>query len=463
MLRYHMAVLTRDNALKREVKRVTTATGSTADFIGDTTGLNPQKPADLAIFDARTGDPDKAFFDKVPAGAKIQFVLKSDTLIDRLHYLKEERATSLLCHDARFDDDEFIASATKALRGDVFGLQKYFPWGVTSFTMQVNSYEQKTRAIDVLMRYAKLAGVRGPVRDRIQLVCDELMMNALYHAPVDEKGEEKYAGRSLKELAQLEHVSPIQVQYGCSGRYFGVSVRDAGGSLTRKKALEYLLRAKSGAAHIETKAGGAGLGLISVLRSVSKLVFNLDPGYSTEVIAIFDMELFAKGQVGARSLHVFTQASEPDDEADEDSEDSDAAADTTADGKPKPSANLPTNNGKWMIAALLLAVLSGLGTAYVMRRGAEGPAQATAATLPNQGVSTITVIVSPGDAVPRITMNGERISAGQPATVPRGEKSVEIRVESDRYKPYTETLDASTLGDRNRIHVNLLPNGRGSR
>ncbi|HUH05882.1 MAG TPA: hypothetical protein VML75_28025, partial [Kofleriaceae bacterium] len=67
MLRYHMAVLTRDNALKREVKRVTTATGSTADFIGDASGFNPQKPADLAIFDARSGDPDKAFFDKVPA------------------------------------------------------------------------------------------------------------------------------------------------------------------------------------------------------------------------------------------------------------------------------------------------------------------------------------------------------------------------------------------------------------
>ncbi|HUH04720.1 MAG TPA: hypothetical protein VML75_22140, partial [Kofleriaceae bacterium] len=349
-----------------------------------------------------------------------------------------------------------IASATKALRGDVFGLQKYFPWGVTSFTMQVNSYEQKTRAIDVLMRYAKLAGVRGPVRDRIQLVCDELMMNALYHAPVDEKGNEKYAGQSLKELAQLEHVSPIQVQYGCSGRYFGVSVRDAGGSLTRAKALEYLLRAKSGAAHIETKAGGAGLGLISVLRSVSKLVFNLDPGFSTEVIAIFDMELFAKGQVGARSLHVFTQASE--DEADDEVEDSDAVASANT---AAPVAG--SNHGKWMIAALLLAVLSALTTAYVMRRGTEGPAQATAATLPNQAVPTITVIVSPADAVPRITMNGERISAGQPATVAGGKKSIEIRVESDKYKPHTEMLDASTLGDRNRIHVNLLPKGGGSR
>jgi hypothetical protein len=456
MLRYHMAVLTRDNALKREVKRVTTATGSTADFIGDATGLNPQKPADLAIFDARSSEPDKNFFDKVPASAKIQYVLKGDTLIDRLHYLKEERVTSLLCHDARFDDDEFIASATKALRGDVFGLQKYFPWGVTSFTMQVHSYEQKTRAIDVLLRYAKLAGVRGPVRDRIQLVCDELMMNALYHAPVDETGKEKYAGRTLKELAQLDKVDAIQVQYGCSGRYFGVSVRDAGGSLNRKKALEYLLRAKSGAAHIETKAGGAGLGLISVLRSVSKLVFNLDPGYSTEVIAIFDMDLFAKGQVGARSLHVFTQAGgEEDAEGDEAEADLAVGDDTTA--TPMPSSN----NGKWMLAAVLLAVLSALATAYVMKKGKDGEAQARPSAQTGQEAPTITVMVTPPGAVPRITLNGAKIGVGQPALVPPGSKSLEIRVESDKFRPHIETLDASTLGDRNRVHVNLVPRGRG--
>ena len=245
MLRYHMAVMTRDNALKREIKRVTTATGSTADFIGDATGLNPEQTVDLAIFDARRDLPDKNFFTKVPKAASIQYVLQGDSLMDRLPLFKEDRVTSLLCHDARFDDDEFIASATKALRGDVFGLQKYFPWGVTTFSIRVKNHEEKGRAIEILLEYANLAGVRGSVRARIQLVCDELMMNALYHAPVDDSGKERYAGRSLKELAQLAEVSPIQVQYGCSGRYFGVSVRDAGGSLSRKRALEYLLRAQS--------------------------------------------------------------------------------------------------------------------------------------------------------------------------------------------------------------------------
>src|SRR4030095_16954929 len=107
------------------------------------------------------------------------------------------------------------------------------------------------------------------------------------------------AGSAIKELAQLSEVSRIEVQYGSSGRYFGISVRDGGGLLSRQRAMQYLIHARQRPAAIEDKGGGAGLGLISVLRSVSKLVLNLDPGHSTEVIGLFDMELFAKGKVGA--------------------------------------------------------------------------------------------------------------------------------------------------------------------
>ncbi len=428
MLRYHMAVVTRDNALKREVKRVTTATGSTADFIGDASGLSPKRKVHLAIFDARRDLPDKTFFQKVPKDASIQYVLRGDSLVERLPLFKEDRVTSLLCHDARFDDDEFIASATKALRGDVFGLQKYFPWGVTTFSMQVQNYEEKSRAIDILLRYAKLAGVRGPVRDRIQLVCDELMMNALYHAPVNEEGKELFAGRSLKELAKMDKVPAIQVQYGCSGRYFGVSVRDAGGSLSRVRALDYLMRAKSGSM-IETKAGGAGLGLVSVLKSVSKLIFNLDPGYSTEVIGLFDMELFAKGKVGARSLHLFSAAPPPDDEDEEEEE------------APAANAAAGSGAGRWALVAVLLAVLSALATAYVVRKPAPTP--------------ELTVVAQPKGAT--ITLDDKALQNGKAIALPAKKKQVTLRVEQPGFQPFSEVLSGDELEENLQIHVNLRP------
>lgn len=352
-----MAVVTRDNALKREVKRVTTATGSTADFVRDSASLEigeDAKRIDLAIFDARKESPDKTFLNKVPKDGRIMYVLDGDSLIDKVSLLEDPRCTSLLCHDARFDEDEFISSATKALRGDVFGLQKYFPWGVTTFSMVVKNSKEKSKAIEIMMRYAQLAGVRGPVRDRIQLVCDELMMNALYHAPVDDQGKELYRDKSPKELAQMDNVSEIQVQYGCSGRYFGVSVRDGGGSLSRARALDYLRRAKTGH-HIESKTTGAGLGLVSVLSSVSKLIFNMEPEYSTEVIGLFDMELFAKGKVGARSLHLFTAAERPS--ADDEDEHEEEAY----------SSGVSSQAKLWAFAAFLAGVVVAMGVAFAIR------------------------------------------------------------------------------------------------
>jgi hypothetical protein len=444
MLRYHMAVVTRDNRLKREIKRVTTATGSTADFIGDATGIDPAKPANLAIWDGRKADPDKNFLKKIPSTARISYVLEGDKLLDKLKLFEDERVTSLLCHDARFDEDEFIASATKALRGDVFGLQKYFPWGVTTFSMRVTNANEKSRAIEILMRYAKLAGVRGPVRDRIQTVADELMMNALYHAPVDEDGNERFAGKSPRELAQLDELPAIQVQYGCSGQYFGIAVRDGGGSLTRPRTLQYLRKAREGA-YIEDKKTGAGLGLVSVLRSVSKLVFNLDAGYSTEVIGLFDMDLFAKGKVGARSLHIFNAADDPaggDDEEEEEAEE--AAASTQA------AAPSSGGFGKWLLVALLSMVVASLATAVIMKK--MGTKKADAASV-SKGAS-VSVYVPAADKT-TVQLNGKTIAAGTTRTIDNS-KANKIVVTRKGFKPFEKVLPKGSSGAV-ELHVALEP------
>jgi anti-sigma regulatory factor (Ser/Thr protein kinase) len=427
MLRYHMAVITRDNALKRAIKRLTTATGSTADYIGDATGLNPEHPISLAIYDAREAPPDKLFFAKVPKEAKIIYIIDAEGLIPKVGLFKDERVVSLFSYDAQFDDDEFVATATKALRGEIFGLQKYFPWGVTSFSMVVKNHDEKHKAIEILMQYANLAGVRGGVRDRIQLVCDELMMNALYHAPTDKEGKELYAGKSLKELAQLDHVSPIEVRYACSGRYFGVSVRDGGGSLSRDRALEYMRKAQATAA-IETKTSGAGLGLVSVLKSVSKLVFNLEPGSSTEVVALFDMELFAKGKVGARSLHLFAAPEVPPEPEAREDEEAKAAPRAVAAANDEATAPVRTRApvGAWIVAAVLGAVLASLGTAFYLKNSATATAAASPSASPR-----ITVRPTPKDAT--ILLDGkEAIAADTPFTLHENQM---VEVSRDGFQP----------------------------
>jgi anti-sigma regulatory factor (Ser/Thr protein kinase) len=361
MLRHNMTVVTKDNRLKREVQRVTAATASNAEFVLDPLAIDRVRSPDLVIYDARTEAPTKEFRDKLPATCSVIYIVDEENPMVGIDLLQDPRATSVMGHGARFDDDEFIASATKALRGNIFGLSKYFPWGVTTFSVVVKSGADKTKAIDIILRYATLAGVRGPVRDRIQTVADELMMNGLYHAPVDAEGKELYRNRPFKELSQEPELQPIEVQYGSSGRYFGISVRDGGGSLDRTRAMRYLAKAKTATADIEHKVGGAGLGLVSVLRSVSKLVFNLQPGTSTEVVGLFDMELLAKGKVGARSIHIFTAQAQPEPEPEADDAEADAKA------PPPPAAAAPQSYGMWILAAILLSVVTALGTAAILR------------------------------------------------------------------------------------------------
>ena len=430
-----MMVVTPDKALKRAVKRLTTATGSSALFVENEREIDPNQPIDLAIFDARKRAPDPSFVPKIPAKGHILYIIQPGSIADRIGLFEAPQSTSLFCYNDQFDDDEFIASATKALRGDVFGLQKYFPWGVTTFTMLVKSHEEKGMAIDIMMRYAKTAGVRGPVRDRVQLVVDELMMNALYHAPTDEHGNERNKGKTPGELSKGD-VDPIEVQYGCSGKYFGVSVRDGFGSLSRDKALDYFKRVGNDVAHIEDKKSGAGLGLVSVLRSVSKLVLNLEPGYSTEAIGLFDMEVQGRGMAGARSLHLFT-AAPPDPEL--------------AGPAPARPARAPANLRLWAFAAFLAMIVTGLASAYYLRS-----TDTVAGAEPQADVEpSLTLLVTPEDAT--VTLNGYERVAGTPWSFDESFESITIEVSKEGFEPWSKTLDPKTLRPNSTMYADLVP------
>jgi hypothetical protein len=221
--------------------------------------------------------------------------------------LKSPRCGSVITYDEQFEPEDFIITVTKLLHGQVFGLQKYFPWGVTLYNMEIGSYDEKVKALDVLNAYAELAGARGPVRDRMALVAEELIINALYHAPVDEDGVPLYQHLPRKELAGKHFERPVKVACASNGQHFAVAVRDAYGSLGKDTVVKFLGKGTHRELEPEQKESGAGLGLVTALKNANKLVFNLAPGSGTEVIALFDLDLLAKGRPGVRAVHIFTE------------------------------------------------------------------------------------------------------------------------------------------------------------
>jgi anti-sigma regulatory factor (Ser/Thr protein kinase) len=193
------------------------------------------------------------------------------------------------------DESELVTTSSKLISGDIFGLDKYLSWGAKLHTTPVVNYEDKRRAIAEVAAYATEVGARRRVMARIESVVDELLMNAIYDAP-------DAAGAARSGAAQLE--------YGCDGRYFAVSVSDNYGLLSREVILDNLLRAREERGRPrQSDKQGAGLGLYFVLSSVTRFIANIEEGRRTEVIGLFDLRQSGR-EAGkcASSLHIFDGA-----------------------------------------------------------------------------------------------------------------------------------------------------------
>jgi Histidine kinase-like ATPase domain len=307
MLRHKILIVSSEASMRRALKRLMTATGAVTEFVNDLSKL-PEEPPSLIAVDLRgPSGPKMKDLEHVFPEVRVIAIVGAQDFGQMVEAVRSPRCGSVITYDEKFEPEDFIVTVTKLLHGQVFGLQKYFPWGVTLYNMEIASYEEKVKAIDVLNAYAELAGARGPVRDRMALVAEELMINAMYHAPTDDDGKPLYQHLPRKEMSGKKFERPVKVACASNGQLFAVAVRDAFGSLDKDTVVKFLSKGTQKSLTPEQKESGAGLGLVTALKNANKLVFNLAPGSGTEVIALFDLDLLAKGRPGVRAVHIFTE------------------------------------------------------------------------------------------------------------------------------------------------------------
>jgi hypothetical protein len=208
---------------------------------------------------------------------------------------------------------ELSVSAGKLLGDNIFGLEKYLSWGATIHEQMISSSDQRFEILDKISQFAPQAGLRKSMCQNLETLTDELVMNAIWDAPVDETGHHKYASLSRRKSIQLlPHECPI-LRYGADSRMVGISVTDPFGGLERDHAYKYIIKcfAKAGN-QIDKKKGGAGLGLYTAFLSVSTFVINVAPGFRTEVIGLLDNQLSRRKLSGrSRSYHFFVSEGPP--------------------------------------------------------------------------------------------------------------------------------------------------------
>jgi hypothetical protein len=227
---------------------------------------------------------------------------------DALSLLDVCQCENLIARDVGMDEAELLATALKMMGRDIFGLDKYLSWGVDVRRQRITSYDDKRASIEAVSDFARQAGCRRALLGRVEIVLDELLMNALYDAPACKKGDRAtYVSRAVPGGGPVSSRA-VDLSFACDGRFFALSVRDAYGALERDTILNNLNRAVTFAGTPLNHADkGAGLGLYFILNSVSRFVANIEPGRATEVICLFDLRRTGRAsQPVASSFNIFT-------------------------------------------------------------------------------------------------------------------------------------------------------------
>jgi len=218
--------------------------------------------------------------------AHVAIVVPRARLTDLTRLLSDSRINHVIVGD-ELERGVFV-TAQKLLTGDIFGIEKYLPEGTPVHYVRLNDFEGRGRAIDTILQFAQGARVRRQIRAAIGSVCEELLMNALYDAPVDDYGQQVFAEIDPRDRTKSCSPKPVSIRYAVTETQFAVAVRDRFGRLAKNTILSYINKCLTSPSQIDRKTYGAGLGLYLVANAAASYVVNVAYGIATEVVCTFD-------------------------------------------------------------------------------------------------------------------------------------------------------------------------------
>jgi CRP-like cAMP-binding protein len=209
--------------------------------------------------------------------------------------------------DRMFTVKTFATAVTKLVSRDLFGLEKYMIWGIEAQEREIARSEDRPALIEDMQAHLKSLGVRSSVTDRAATVAEELLMNAIYDAPVDAAGKHHYAHLPRTQKVELKESERGSFRFACDGMLAAISVSDPFGTMDIKILFDYLERnLKSDGSNVQSEGkGGAGRGLHQIVENSDLVVFNVQSGTQTEVIAFFNLDPNAKSDATHRSFQYF--------------------------------------------------------------------------------------------------------------------------------------------------------------
>ncbi|HEY4059916.1 MAG TPA: hypothetical protein VGM39_25045, partial [Kofleriaceae bacterium] len=218
--------------------------------------------------------------------AHVTIVAAKASLSDLTRYLADDRVNHVVVGDEL--EEGVFSTAQKLLTGDIFGIEKYLPAGTPVQYMRLRDFAGRQRALDTILAFAEEQKLRRQVRSAVGQVCEELLMNALYDAPVDEQGNPIFANIDPHDRKDLPTPRPVSIRYAATDTQFAIAVRDRFGRLAKNTIIAYIDKCITSPNQIDRKTYGAGLGLYLVANAAASYVVNVAHGIATEVVCTFD-------------------------------------------------------------------------------------------------------------------------------------------------------------------------------
>ncbi|MBY0471891.1 hypothetical protein K2X30_12050 [bacterium] len=167
-----------------------------------------------------------------------------------------------------------------------FGLESIMKSKTQSVKLEWTT--QKQDAVDAVRNYLLAAKFKARMATTVANAVDEILMNAMYDAPVDDLGKSIYQSTPRSTPMKLENKAAVQMEITYDGKYVAVSAIDLYGSVDKKKLLAHMAKSyQREEFRVRATHQGAGVGLGQVFRSGGSVLFSSEAGSRTEVTIMF--------------------------------------------------------------------------------------------------------------------------------------------------------------------------------
>lgn len=168
-------------------------------------------------------------------------------------------------------------------------LESFFPRSIVPQFLQLQKTSQKKPILEAFKSQLLKIGFQQRAVLTITTAIDELLMNAIFDAPINEVGQHHKAEIPRASDFDLDEHDRVDLKVSFDGQLLGICVGDNHGSLDKKKVLLNHLAKSYESEQYRARALtiGAGLGLNQVFKNCGGMILSCQTGIRTEVTLFY--------------------------------------------------------------------------------------------------------------------------------------------------------------------------------